>query len=302
MAEDVMAANSMPKMDAHQEEPPKSLCTKAQTPTLEANDNDTVADLAEANTTVERRIGFLEAELLHLRQSRTSPVTQEGSKMVAALKEERTLLIQQLISIDAKLKMINTMRPSDNLNSKEHGKQFDTKEKPAGSGPTDDSRTQRIEIMRVPLEQWRDVKKDYIDTKLPTLIVGWKNPGKGSFGGSDAKEPVREEAATKISEPQPQTGVPKQIPYRLAINSESLLDVLERISSITFPNGGYVWVRPFKYLMVYQKEIRQTLAKAESICKALVDESLNCAAKQDEEVQGSTTGHLRRQCKARRFG
>ena len=63
------------------------------------------------------------------------------------------------------------------------------------------------------------------------------------------------------------------IAYRLAINSRILLDVLGDCAGKDFPEDRNVWLRPFKYLVAYETEVRQALQDAEATVKLVEAES-----------------------------
>lgn len=61
---------------------------------------------------------------------------------------------------------------------------------------------------------------------------------------------------------------PEEVPqidiaYRLAINSRTLLNILGECTGMGFPEDQNVWLRPFKYLVAYETEVRQALHDAE---------------------------------------
>ena len=53
------------------------------------------------------------------------------------------------------------------------------------------------------------------------------------------------------------------IAYRVAINSRILLNLLGACTGMDFPEDRNVWLRPFKYLVAYETEIKQALRDAE---------------------------------------
>lgn len=53
------------------------------------------------------------------------------------------------------------------------------------------------------------------------------------------------------------------IAYRLAINSSILLNLLSDCTGRDFPEDQNVWLRPFKYLVAYETEIRKALQDGE---------------------------------------
>lgn len=123
--------------------------------------------------------------------------------------------------------------------------------------------TQEARIHRVPPWEWREVKKERgIEPKLPTLIVSSK--GHGRVGRRSAGR-----RSTRHND-KPGSGISNQAEdplfqtaYRLAINSRVLLNLLGDCTGTDFPEQKNVWLRPFKYLVAYETEIRQALQDAE---------------------------------------
>jgi hypothetical protein len=68
-------------------------------------------------------------------------------------------------------------------------------------------------------------------------------------------------------------------PLRLGINSSILVQFLTKVTRESFRSSKNVLVRPFRYLVVYESQIRQALAEAEAKCHenklAVVGETLN---------------------------
>ncbi|KAF4631372.1 hypothetical protein G7Y89_g6766 [Cudoniella acicularis] len=78
-----------------------------------------------------------------------------------------------------------------------------------------------------------------------------------------------------------------ETPYRLAINSAYLLNVLGQCTGTSFPEDHNVLVRPFKYLVAYEAEIRDFLKEVEETCdqaEAKLEQSLknDCGEKNVE--------------------
>ena len=123
-------------------------------------------------------------------------------------------------------------------------------------------RAQEARIYRVPPWEWREVKKTRaIDPNLPTLIVSSKGHGgvgRRSTGRSSTKHGQSHSGGiSKTEEPFFDTA------YRIAINSRTLLNVLGVCTGMEFPEDRNVWLRPFKYLVAYETEIKQALRDAE---------------------------------------
>lgn len=120
---------------------------------------------------------------------------------------------------------------------------------------------QPIEVTRVPLNQWRNIKtRQGIFPWLGVLIVATGVDG-------ETKPDVNQDAwgfirrgsiLTRDSVPESPTTI-----SRLAINSRILLTALGKITGREIPESNNVMVHPFKYLVVYEEEIRAAHAKAE---------------------------------------
>ena len=125
-----------------------------------------------------------------------------------------------------------------------------------------DLQTQEAKIYRVPPWEWREVKKERaIDPKLPTLVVsskGYGRVGRRSTRRSSAKDGQSPGGGfSNKEEPSFDTA------YRIAINSRTLLNLLGVCTGMDFPEDRNVWLRPFKYLVAYETEIKQALRDAE---------------------------------------
>ena len=123
---------------------------------------------------------------------------------------------------------------------------------------------QEAGICRVPPWQWREVKNQRkINPKLPALIASSK--GYGMVGRRAAgRKPTRHRSTPGNGNLEQQEDTSLDIAYRLAINSRILLDVLGDCIGKDFPEDRNVWLRPFKYLVAYETEIRQALQDAEA--------------------------------------
>ncbi|KAG9228841.1 hypothetical protein BJ875DRAFT_476478 [Amylocarpus encephaloides] len=123
---------------------------------------------------------------------------------------------------------------------------------------------QKVEIMRVPADKWRDVKKEgKIDPRLSVLIVSSKKTFKRQNKGSTSKSQAAPASETKSHEESSKFST-VETPYRLAINSAYLLHVLGQCTATNFEDDHNVFVRPFKYLVSYESEIREFLQDVEA--------------------------------------
>ena len=125
-----------------------------------------------------------------------------------------------------------------------------------------DLQAQEARIYRVPPWEWREVKRGRaIDPNLPTLIVsskGYARVGRRSAGRSSAKDGQSPGGGFSNKE-DPSF----DIAYRIAINSRTLLNLLGVCTGMDFPEDRNVWLRPFKYLVAYETEIKKALQDAE---------------------------------------
>ncbi|KAG4431610.1 hypothetical protein IFR05_012903 [Cadophora sp. M221] len=123
---------------------------------------------------------------------------------------------------------------------------------------------QKIEIMRVPADLWRSVKTEgKLDPKLSVLIVSSKRTVKIGRRREHNDPKVGESATQEIMGAD---FSPVETPYRLAINSAYLLNVLGQCTDTSFEVEQNVLVRPFKHLVAYESEIRDCLKEAETAC------------------------------------
>lgn len=74
---------------------------------------------------------------------------------------------------------------------------------------------------------------------------------------------MRENGAPESGKPNKGEDSSPEIAYRLAINSKILLKILGDCTDMEFPEDRNVWLRPFKYLVAYETELRQALQNAE---------------------------------------
>ena len=145
------------------------------------------------------------------------------------------------------------MSPSD--------KAAETKSDP-GLKSTDTSKAppQKAQIARIAPQHWRHVKDDIgIYPKLDVLLVSSKGrgPGRRRLNRTDSQD------LTNISKSDDGRDIVVEIPYRLAINSSTLLEHLEEIIGIQLSKDRNVWLRPFKALIAYKSEIKQALQESE---------------------------------------
>ena len=99
-----------------------------------------------------------------------------------------------------------------------------------------------------------------INSKLPILVVSSK--GHGRVGRRTAGPRTTRHSDTPGHSNTNQKEF--DIAYRLAINSRTLLNLLGDCTGIEFPEDRNVWVRPFKYLVAYEMEIRKAMQDAEA--------------------------------------
>ena len=147
-----------------------------------------------------------------------------------------------------------------------------------------DLEKQEVGIRHVPSWEWRQVKYERaINPNLPILIASSK--GHGKIGRrSGARRTTKHGQTPASGNPHQNEVFSHNIAYRLAINSTFLLNLLGDCTDMDFPEDRNVWLRPFKYLVAYEKEIRQTFKEAE----ATLDLAVNGSGLSD---QADNTGH-----------
>ena len=129
------------------------------------------------------------------------------------------------------------------------------------------TKAQEAKIHRVPQWQWREVKtKNGIISEQPILIVS--SNGQGKVGRrSTGRGSIRQKSMpdNKFNNDESSFGEGSSLgtSYRLTINSKLLLNLLGDCTGMVFPEDRNVWLRPFKYLVAYEAEIRQALQDAE---------------------------------------
>ncbi|EED16300.1 hypothetical protein TSTA_013980 [Talaromyces stipitatus ATCC 10500] len=138
---------------------------------------------------------------------------------------------------------------------------FDTKDDKAASAEAKDTNEkkkvlQEIKITRVPLEHWRKIKKDRLATEQNT-------------------QPPPENSIAPVLDMG--TSGRQHAPYRLAINYTYLLNALEACTRTLFTEEQNVLVRPFKYLVEFESDIREFLRKTEMSCDHADDELSRCS-------------------------
>lgn len=123
---------------------------------------------------------------------------------------------------------------------------------------------QETRIHRVPHSEWREVKKEPgINAELPILIASSR--GQGRAGRPTAGQSITRHVDTSGNDVSYQKGESSfDTVHRLAINSRMLLNLLRDCTGIDFPEDRNVWLRPFKYLVVYEMEIRKAMQNAEA--------------------------------------
>ncbi|KAK2785929.1 hypothetical protein FQN52_008196 [Onygenales sp. PD_12] len=150
---------------------------------------------------------------------------------------------------------------------------------------------QEATITRVPLEEWRSVKTGpKIDIHQSVLLVSSKAGARAKLRKPAhlSPKPARD-CANATKENLESLG----IPYRLAINSPYLLDVLSQCTGETFTESRNVLVRPFKYLVGYESEIRQFAEDTQSAYSRAKDELAKISPEttvgegRDQELQKS---------------
>ena len=130
-----------------------------------------------------------------------------------------------------------------------------------------DLKAQEAKIHRVPRWQWREVKTNTgINSDLPILIVS--SNGQGKVGRrSTGRGTIRQKSTpdNTFNDGDLPFGEISSLgtSYRLTINSKLLLNLLGDCTGMAFPEDRNVWLRPFKYLVAYEAEIRQALQDAE---------------------------------------
>ncbi|EEH47986.1 uncharacterized protein PADG_04070 [Paracoccidioides brasiliensis Pb18] len=135
------------------------------------------------------------------------------------------------------------------------------------NGPRDEEDFQEIAIKRVSPGKWRRVKRERkIIPQQSVLLVSSKANARSQQRHRALKlSNSADKSATECStESRSADTSPFDVPYRLAINSSYLLDVLSQLTGERITESRNVFVRPFKYLVAYESDIRQFLKEAEA--------------------------------------
>ncbi|KAJ5776265.1 uncharacterized protein N7511_001276 [Penicillium nucicola] len=156
---------------------------------------------------------------------------------------------------------------------------------------------QEIKITRVPPEMWRKVKKERkVDTTKSVLLVSSK--GSSSLLLQKTRQ-KHTESKSKSEVSEEKSDAPNHIyaPYRLAVNSTYLLSVLEKYTGILFTEEQNVLVRPFKYLVEIEQDIREAFHTSRVACEQAsnelaqsVQEAETRGAQAEERVETQTEG------------
>ena len=119
-----------------------------------------------------------------------------------------------------------------------------------------DVEAQKCQIARIAPQHWRQVKDDIgIYPELDVLLVSSKGRGSGRRRWNQANSRNLDD----MLELDLGRDTMIEIPYRLAINSSTLLENLEDIMGIKLFKYQNVLLRPFKALVAYNVEIRRAL-------------------------------------------
>lgn len=166
----------------------------------------------------------------------------------------------------------------------------------SASRNTSDKPAQEIKITRVPPENWRAVKKlRSIDPEQSILLTSSK--GSSSLVLRQARGNSQSTTNLQTSEQDAEASKKDRqyAPYRLAINSKYLLNVLESCTETLFTEEQNVLVRPFKYLVEFESDIKDLLESTESWCKEAEDEMIRSTKQEDIERTRAMAAQLRRE-------
>ncbi|OJD18719.1 hypothetical protein AJ78_01256 [Emergomyces pasteurianus Ep9510] len=191
------------------------------------------------------------------------------------------LLLRALV--DGQRELLSRQKPaSDDVSSNdkpaaasESKKPKDPKDPKDLRNSNDGEAVQEISIKRVSPGNWRKVKRERkVDIQENVLLVSSKANVRTQLRRQGRKISRMAEKKSSESGTEPTTDGHERldIPFRLAINSTYLLDVLGQFVGESFSARQNVFVRPFKYLVAYESEIRQLLREAEivydqAVCK-----------------------------------
>ncbi|RYP83728.1 hypothetical protein DL769_001302 [Monosporascus sp. CRB-8-3] len=119
---------------------------------------------------------------------------------------------------------------------------------------------QEAKITRVPPEEWRRVKKERkVDPHQSVLLVSSKANVKTNLRRKRPSALKASATEKKTTDPVTKESGQLDVPYRLTINSPYLLDAIGQCTGANITETRNVLVRPFKYLVWYEAEIRQFL-------------------------------------------
>ncbi|OJD25473.1 hypothetical protein ACJ73_03157 [Blastomyces percursus] len=131
--------------------------------------------------------------------------------------------------------------------------------------PKDEADLQEISIKRVSPGDWRKVKKEgKIDLRESILLVSSKANARTQLRRLKLPRMMEKKSSEAVTESSSDDPERLDIPFRLAVNSTYLLDVLSQFVGESFSASQNVFVRPFKYLVAYESDIRQCLKEAET--------------------------------------
>ncbi|EEH10616.1 conserved hypothetical protein [Histoplasma capsulatum G186AR] len=190
----------------------------------------------------ERTKSELEA---HCDQCQSAPVDNDLKHILKTLADGQKELLARKKSDDDSTKDLAAPKPKD---------------------PKDETDLQEIAIKRVSPGDWRKIKKEgKIDLQQSVLLVSSKANARTRLRRQGYKLSRMAEKKPSENTSDPSSDDPKQldIPFRLAINSTYLLEVLSQFVGESFTAAQNVFVRPFKYLVMYESDIRQFVKDAE---------------------------------------
>ncbi|KAH8822018.1 hypothetical protein F5884DRAFT_769723 [Xylogone sp. PMI_703] len=257
---------SLPPFNKEQAE--KNDGKKGITP-LHSLDNDNSTDITEKHDSNASDRG--ESKLLH-------PNGSTDHDEYISLLEKRLDLIQ------TELRVFKSSK--DDSNNDETKKKEDEEAKLLEK--------QKVEITRVPADQWRIVKTEAkINPKLSVLLVSSKVNFRTGPRHPKPKMQTVTRAPTIEDVTSPKFVAPNSLepPYRLAINSTYLLSVLGQCVGTTFSAENNVLVRPFKYLVAYESEIREFLKEVNAACEQAESDLTNSTKSEntEKEVENEAT-------------
>lgn len=119
---------------------------------------------------------------------------------------------------------------------------------------------------------WRHIKKERkIDPKQSILLTSSK--GSSSLILQKTRQKHKEtKYKDEVSLHKSEASNHLYAPYRLAVNSTYLLSVLEKYTGIFFTEEQNVLVRPFKYLVEIEPDIREAFHMAKVVCEQAIAE------------------------------